>query len=377
MICKEQTLLTDKRKTNIELLRIVAMVMIVGSHFAAHGGFHFDSNTITLPRLWWGVIAMGGNFGVDVFVLISGYFLIENRSLITKPKKIIKLWGQILFYSLVLFGFAFLIGKGNASPKIIIQALFPIIFSQWWFASTYFVMYLIHPYLNRMLQSFSQKEYQGFILFGFILWSVIPTFTSSSFQSNALIEFVLFYSIAGYIRLFGFRSQISSKTWFGLWLIFSVLTYLSYVAFILIGTKYELFLTHSRHFYLRNSVLTIFRATCFFMMFLTMNIRTNRLINRVSSAVFGVYLLHDNKILRQFLWNDVFHNANFQNTAYIIPYSLVVILTVYVICTLIELFRISFLEKPLLRIVDTSLGKVYSLSEKIAYWVKQLIFGTE
>ena len=42
-----------ERNSAIELLRIIAMVMIVAHHLAVHGGFEFDTNVITLPRLWW------------------------------------------------------------------------------------------------------------------------------------------------------------------------------------------------------------------------------------------------------------------------------------------------------------------------------------
>ena len=83
--------LKKARNSNIELLRIIAMLVIVGCHFATHGGFDFNSQSVTLPRLWWNVLEMGGNFGVDVFVLISGYFLIENKKLSVAPKKVLRL----------------------------------------------------------------------------------------------------------------------------------------------------------------------------------------------------------------------------------------------------------------------------------------------
>ena len=60
------------RKSNIELLRIVAMVIIVMHHFAIHGGFAFSSETISINRLWVQFITMGGRLGVNIFVLISG-----------------------------------------------------------------------------------------------------------------------------------------------------------------------------------------------------------------------------------------------------------------------------------------------------------------
>ena len=66
------------RNTSIELLRIISMIMIMFHHFAYHGNFEWNFNEVTLPHLWYDFILMGGKVGVDIFVLISGYFLIEN-----------------------------------------------------------------------------------------------------------------------------------------------------------------------------------------------------------------------------------------------------------------------------------------------------------
>ena len=62
------------RKSNFELLRIIAMIMIVFHHFAIFSESKFDINLITLNRLWNQFIRMGGKIGVNIFVLISGYF---------------------------------------------------------------------------------------------------------------------------------------------------------------------------------------------------------------------------------------------------------------------------------------------------------------
>lgn len=361
------------RQSNIELLRILVMVMILGCHFATHGKFQFDSQAITLPRLWWSFLKMGGGFGVDVFMLISGYFLIENSTLLIKPKKVIKLWGQIFLYSVTLYFVAFLLRKGSTAPLGLVKAVFPITFDQWWFASTYFVLYLLHPYLNRALRSFSKKEYQRLLVLLVLIWSIIPTFTTTAFQSNPLLEFVLFYAIAGYIRLFGLSHSLSCKKWCALWLIFSALTYLSCVVFLCIGTKVEIFSTYATYFYKKNSVLVLCSAVSFFILFLTLNIKPNRFINRISSAAFGVYLLHDSNVLRPFLWETVFRNASFQNTAFLIPYSVAVIGVVYIACTLIDLLRIRCVEKAFMKAVDAALHGIRRPIEKLTFRIKAMI----
>ena len=65
------------RNSAIELLRIISMIMIVFHHFAVHGGFDFGAS-LSPTHFWYNFILMGGKIGVNVFVLISGYYLIDN-----------------------------------------------------------------------------------------------------------------------------------------------------------------------------------------------------------------------------------------------------------------------------------------------------------
>lgn len=372
-----QTAKYANRNSSIELLRIIVMIMIVGCHFATHGGFEFDNQSITVPRLWWHVIELGGNFGVDVFVLISGYFMITNQTLTFNWKKILQLWGEVIFYSLSLFFFAFLIGKENFHPITIIRAIFPITFSEWWFASTYFVMLLLHPYINKLLHCFDKKQYQVFLIFLVIIWSIIPTFTTSNFQSNALIEFMMFYSIAGYIRLYGLNKQLKSHHYFTLWLIFTILTYLSCLFFMVLGTKNPVFSSYTIYFYSRNSILTLTRAVCFFMTFATKTMAYNAFINKVASATFGVYLIHDSNLLRPYLWTELFKNATFQNSNWIIIYSIGVVILIYVACTIIDLIRQWLFEKPYMKLVNKYTDKILYVFSHICCKVRSIIFGNE
>lgn len=47
------------RQTNIELLRIISMLMIVFHHFAIHGGFNWETTELTIPHFWYNLIVMG------------------------------------------------------------------------------------------------------------------------------------------------------------------------------------------------------------------------------------------------------------------------------------------------------------------------------
>lgn len=350
---KKQTLLNTKneRQSNIELMRIIAMIMIVGCHFASHGGFSFETNSLTIPRVWWHVLYLGGNFGTDVFMMISGYFLFTDETLLPKLSKIVTLWLQIFFYSVLLFFVAIPLGYGDMSLKAIIACILPISFSEWWFASAYFVLYLLHPYINLALKAMNKKEYQRFLILIIIMWSIIPTLTTSSFQKNDLIELFLMYAIAGYIRNYGFFDDLTGLKWGIIWVFTCILTVGSAIFILLIGKNKEIIYSHSTYFYRQTCILTIIRAVSFFMMFLKIKIANRAYINSISSTMFGVYLLHDSKLLRKVLWMDLFKNATFQNTSALIPYSILIVSMVFVCSVLIELCRQFLIDKPIKQIL--------------------------
>ena len=202
----------QNRQSNIELLRIFATLFVIAHHFAIYSGFEFYSKAISFNKLWIQFIKMSGGIGIDVFVLISGYFLISKKEVNTN--KIVKLWTQIFFYSTFIY-IAFVFFKAIPFEiKEFVKNLLPISFSKWWFASTYFLLYLLSPYINSMIKSLDKKCFIEFLLIFGLLWCVIPTFTGILFQSNNLIWFAYLYCLGAYIRLYNPIVNKSMKSFF-------------------------------------------------------------------------------------------------------------------------------------------------------------------
>lgn len=177
--------INNKRQSNIELLRILAMILIIAHHFALFGAFGFSETAVSINKLWIQFIQIGGKIGVNIFILISGYFLINEKSI--KINRIIRFWLQIFTYSIIFFIIFIACGIKTYSTKELIYHMFPITYSLWWFASAYFVLYLLIPYVNKLLTSLSKLEYQKLIVLTTICWCIIPTIFRSNFQSNNLI----------------------------------------------------------------------------------------------------------------------------------------------------------------------------------------------
>ena len=359
----------SKRQTNIELLRIVAMLMIVAHHFFCHGGFEFSNETITINRLWLQLINIGGKIGVDIFIIISGYFLIDSHRI--RTSKVLILWLQVFTYSIVIFSLFTILKIEKFSLKELVKSVLPITFSKWWFASAYFVLYLISPYINKLLHIMDKRTYNGYILLLTLMWCIIPTFTKQSVESNSLLWFIYLYSLAGYIKLYGFKYNVKSTTFIMLSISLILLTYLSSVVFDVIGIKYKIFSEYNTFFYSQNSLPIVLSSLLLFIGFQKSEIKCSKTINIIASTTFGIYLIHDNNYMRSFLWKTLFVNNSFQDKNTLIPYSIIVILIVFFGCALIELLRKRLFEKPLANlfnrsssIIDSAINKVLSIIDK-------------
>ena len=364
-----------KRESSFELLRIISMFSIAINHFASHGGFEFNMQSLTIPRLWWEFIVMGGKFGVNIFVLISGYFLIKSQNGTFNTKRILKYWGQVFFYSVLIYIIFFAVGITDFSLYSIVKALLPITFNQWWFASTYFVLFLIHLFLNVLLNKLDRNMYQRLLILLVVMWCLIPTLTGTSFQSNNFLWFITLYSVAGYIRIFGLNPKYSIRHYISIWLISTALRYFSSVVLIMIGTRIAFAAENSHYFYGMQTLLTFLCSLSFFTIFVITKIGYHKWINILASATFGVYLIHDNEIVRSFLWGTMFNNSFFQDSTLLIPYSIVVTILVYSFCTFIDLIRINTIERLYLSKVSKEVVKIEKPIRTIVKICNTKIFG--
>lgn len=337
---------TDKhaeRQSNIELLRVIAMLMIISCHFSTHGGFQFPGGELTVNRLWTQCLTFGGNLGVDIFVLISGYFLIGSTAF--RTDKALKLALQILTYSVLFLAVFTLAGANPYGIRMVIHCLFPITYSGWWFASTYFVLYLISPYLNKLLRGLDKREYQKMLALLTVCWCVIPTFFGSAYGSNYLLWFAYLYAVSAYVRLHVNKIAIGPRAAF-LGALAAMLTAdLAFVISDLLESRIPAAGKLAAYVIHMQRLPTVLTALFLFLGFLQIDIGCNRAVNQISSATFGVYLIHENNFVRPFLWGTLFQNASFADSPFLIPYSLAAALIVFLSCTLIELFRIAVLEK--------------------------------
>lgn len=362
-----------QRKSNIELLRIVSMLLIIIFHYVYKGGFAFDELTVNkfIVKTCW----FFGELGVNLFVLITGYFSCKGKF---KARKLILLLLEVLFYHLFSVAVGYFVGIGvKTDPKSLFLTFFPTLLNRQWYITVYVIIYILSPFLNRFINVLTQKEYIRFLLAALTLWSVIPTLFGIFFNTtenllyyNRLIWLMIIYFVGAYLRLYPVKALGKIKNS----LLFSAVVFgfmeLSIIIIEMLGGFFaKLGTTEPAYFWPPNSIPMFLLSVGVFSIFLKIDIPYNKFINTLASTTLGIYLLHDG-ILNQYLWKEVFKNSSHQSSPYLLLHILGTAVIVFAVCAAIDLLR-GLIEKHIvIKILD---GKtISSFSAKFVLSVEKL-----
>ncbi|MEG1158612.1 MAG: acyltransferase family protein, partial [Christensenellaceae bacterium] len=314
------------RKSNLELLRIFSMILIVTSHYVAHGTTDIVNAAFSGQKILAQCMALG-NFGTWLFLLISGYFLV-NASF--SFKKLIKLMLEVFTYSiaflLIQIGFG---GLSSVSIKEIIFSVMPVAYGQYWFISAYVLMYLFLPFLNVLIKEMNQRLHLQLVGLIGLVWIILPTFiAASTFCFNMILPILIFF-IAAYIKMYPnqYFASIKLNTIIAGGSFF--LYCLSVVILNLLGQKINALCTRTLYFGTNYSLLVCLCAVGTFLVFENWNMKYNATINYISSSTLGVYLIHENVFVRDFVWKVLFNNAAYYNTTYFILHLVLSVAAVF------------------------------------------------
>jgi len=340
------------RNSAVELLRILAMLMIVLSHICVHSGFDSTYSMLSINRLF---VQFGylGNLGVALFVLISGYF---QCTAVFRPRSVTRLLAQVWFYSISIFLVSRFLFGCSYTGEMLRQVFFPTIFNEYWFFTAYMILLLLSPFLNILLRSLTRQQFQTMLLLMILLWSVIPTFTKQSMYAAELPQFLLYYCLGAWFRLYPdniFQKKLlrwsaavgAFLVLYGLTIVIGYCERFTPEAF---GASYR--------FYDRNSLLILTAAMGIFSVSIACKPFTSRFVNTVAGCTFGVYLIHDNPVIRVLLWKDWLHWGDYFTSGSFIPRLIISVLLVFSVCTLIEWLRQKIVAKPLETLADKILG---------------------
>lgn len=336
----------SKRQANFELLRIVAMLMIIVLHYLnksnltlSYGEEHTAVRYIANFMMSFCIAA------VNCYVLLSGYFLVESA---WKPGRVVSLVAQILFYSLlipVLLLGAGVVSAGDLSAYDWLGFVLPVETEHYWFATAYLMMYVLAPVLAAGVKAVGKRTLQIVIvmlLFYFSVWkSIVPVSFATDKYGYEYGWFVCLFLIAAYIRLYGcpFLEKKRNAVLFyaGMSLGIFLLTAVSgIVAKVLHPFSYYMDMPTTY-----NHMLCLLGSIGLFMIFKDMKPwegKTAEIIRRLAPYTFGVYLLHEH-ILVRYQWMKWLHVESVQESFLFIPHMFGSVLLVYAAGTVVDYVR--------------------------------------
>ena len=336
--------MSDKKKirnSSLELLRVICILLIIVHHYSVHGGFlPLSVDSLSTGRIFVRMIGLFGRISNSIFVLISGYFLVEAT---TKKhyRKIVPLMMEMLFYSIIIYGIMNVISPTpllkSGGVKKLIEVFFPFFWGNW-FVVYYILLYILSPFINVGLKAMSRKKYTAFVIVLLVSWSLMGTVTSA-YNFNQIDFFLVMYILGGYIRLH-LQEMLTYKNRWNLvvGLSAALITLLS-VPTLCLGsfiTNNNFFINLISKFSLANNIINITCSVFIFLYFANITF-TSKLINEVSASVLGIYLIHDNDYVRLFLWRSISPNAKYVYFPYI--HIVIKVIGVFVICFCIDYIR--------------------------------------
>lgn len=192
---------TEKRLSNFELLRIIAMLIIIAHHYVVLSGITelYDFDHITSNMLFLQFAGCGGKMAINIFVLISSYFICQKKVV---WGKVLKLVLEVLFYNILITSVFLLSGyqKFELIP-LLRQMLDPVLSIGVEFVGSFIVFYLFVPFLNMLISKLNKSQHFRLMCLSVIVFSVFYTLTALQ-ACRYVLWFMTLYNIGSYIRMY-------------------------------------------------------------------------------------------------------------------------------------------------------------------------------
>ncbi len=336
------------RNHGIDLLKILAMFMVIILHILGMGGvLNAVSADATPPQFYtaWALEELA-YCAVNAFAIATGFLMVGRK---VRYRRIVELWLTVEFYNAAFLILDTVILKNNVTKESLLT-LFPVISDQFWYFSSYFCLFFFIPFFNKLIDCLSKKALCGLLLTGFLLFSlpsivtIFDTFHLNYGYSTWWLMYLyfvgatikkhgLFSRLPAYGALLGYLAAI------GITYAFKCFTLLSKVADF--GTV-ETVITNTGLALDNYSSPTVLAAGMFLLLFcikLSFPPRLATGMSKLQPFVFQIYIIH----LHNTMWTTVFKNgfAHYaeKSPLLLVLYTLGTALAIFVGCLLIDVLR--------------------------------------
>lgn len=334
------------RNSNLELYRIIVMLLIVTHHYVVNSGLMplMNAEPLAPNSIYLYLVGMWGKTGINCFVLITGYFMCKSEITLYK---FLKLLLEIIFYNFAINLCFIVCGYGNISVVEFLWRLFPVHGITDDFVSCYIVFFLFIPFLNILVRNMSKKQHQlllGLSISFYTILSIIPRFAIST---NYVTWFSILFLLGSYLRMYPYKED-NTRFWViasSCSIILAMSSVLAMLWLTRYGSHYGVYALVSDSY----KPFAVLVSVCVFMLFKSIKLKHSKFINTVGGGTFAVLLIHANSnTMRQWLWRDLCDNVGHYATNMIYIHALLIPIAVFIVCSMIEYIRMKTIEKPLI-----------------------------
>lgn len=343
------------RDSNIELLRIVAMILVVLLHanYFSLGGIKISHIETVTPQLITKAFAEQlCIICVNVFILISGWFGIRPSL-----KGGLSLLYQVAFFHILIVLATFSLGETVSISSTILGFYFGALY---WFVVAYLILYAIAPVLNAFTETANAKLHLSVLaIFFFLEFSYGWIYSYGHFGNGySAISFIGLYLLARFLYKYSSKIKIfnlnTSKNLL-LYLFFTIIPVI-----LLFTTKHDFGTINY------SSPFVILASVFFFLAFTKLHF-SNKVINYISISTFSIYLVHCHPLIAPH-FKELMRNAyNSLGGGLYIVFAIIFALCYGSCCVILDKVRIwtwnllcKYLLNNLLNQFNTIINKLYT-----------------
>ncbi len=348
MVLEKNLPLTKERNYGVDLLRIVAMFMVLFLHILGNGGILFEVKVLSPHGIVAWFFEMATFSAINCYGVISGYVSVNARY---KYSNLALLWLQVAGYSFIITLIYHLRYPLAIPFSSVTEALSPVSYKLYWYVTAYVGMFLLIPILNRAALSFTKKQFKTTLIILFVALSVLPALYEEDIFTTAwgysTIWLCFLYLIGAYIKLHGFfKNSIKISL-----VIYTMCTLFSW----LVKLWEESVSTEGKYADLATGFIAqytsptvLLSGVALFVVFSQLKLPkfSHTLIKIISPCAFGVYIIHAHPLL----WDRL---ITYRYASFINHNPLVMMLLVFLValCMFVAFSFVDFIRLLIFRIL--------------------------
>lgn len=340
----------SERNYGIDLLRIISMLAIVLLHVLGHGGILDTIGNkfgINYALAW--VLEFIAYPAVNVFVLISGFVGYRNEKIYPNIKNLLSLYVQVILYGVVIALVLKAVSLETLGMSEVFKALLPITTGRYWFFSAYVIMFVFSPIINNFVHHTSRKDTLVALLVSVLFISCYSTLIfefQNPFGLNfglSCVWFLELYFIGAVIKKYGIHKIINKNRCIIVWLLSLLLMLIpKYMICYELGIVSKVLSKYNKAVFAYSSPLVLVMAVSLLCIFADIKIKRLKLMVKfLTPLCFGVYLIHDNMLVRKFFMSHLYEMIYTVADNAFAEIALIVVIAVVIfsICASIDYLR--------------------------------------